>query len=76
MGRVNIHRIIIPETSSKDGLVIDTKYSLESGNALIDSMQIHTVVDGLIGKDISDDLDLFCHLWLTKLVTEELTLVE
>ena len=56
--------------------MIDTKYSLENDNALIDSMKIHTVVDGLIGKDISDDLDLFCHLWLTKLVTDELTLVE
>ena len=56
--------------------MIDTKYSLESGSALIDSMKIHTVVDGLIGKDISDDLDLFCHLWLTKLVTEELTLIK
>ncbi len=76
MGRLNIHRIIIPETESKDGLMIDTKYSLENDNALIDSMKIHTVVDGLIGKDISDDLDLFCHLWLTKLVTEELTLIK
>ncbi len=76
MGRLNIHRIIIPETESKDGLMIDTKYSLENDNALIDSMKIHTVVDGLIGKDISDDLDLFFHLWLTKLVTEELTLIK
>ena len=76
MGRINIHRIIIPEADNRDGLMIDTKYSLESGTALIDSMKIHTVVDGLVGKNISDDLDLFCHLWLTKLVTEELTLVE
>ncbi len=76
MGRINIHRIIIPEADHRDRLMIDTKYSLESGTALIDSMKIHTVVDGLIGKDISDDLDLFCHIWLTKLVTDELTLVE
>tara|TARA_R110000824_G_scaffold349911_1_gene536816 strand:- start:3635 stop:3862 length:228 start_codon:yes stop_codon:yes gene_type:complete len=75
VGRINIHRVIIPETESKDGIVINTKYSLENGNALIDSMKIYTVVDGLIGRDISDTLDLFCHLWLTKLVTEELALV-
>ena len=33
MGRINIHRIIIPETDSKDGLVSDTNYSLESDMA-------------------------------------------
>jgi len=28
------------------------------------------------GKDISDELDIFCHLYLTKLITEELSEID
>ena len=36
-------------------------------------MQVYYVDKEIVGKDISDELDIFCHLYLTKLITEELS---
>jgi len=38
-------------------------------------MRVYYVDNETIGKDIADDLDIFCHLYLTKLITEELSLI-
>ncbi len=38
-------------------------------------MKIYVVDNKTVGKDISDELDIFCHLYLTKLVTDELDLL-
>ena len=38
-------------------------------------MRVYYVHNNVVGKEISDDLDIFCHLYLTKLVTEELSLI-
>ena len=39
-------------------------------------MQVYYVDDSIVGKDITDELDIFCHLYLTKLVTEELSEID
>ena len=39
-------------------------------------MRVYYVDSGVVGKDIADDLDIFCHLYLTKLVTEELSEID
>ena len=36
-------------------------------------MKVYYVDDSIVGKNITDELDIFCHLYLTKLVTEELS---
>ena len=38
-------------------------------------MQVYYVDKEMVGKNICDELDIFCHLYLTKLVTEELSLI-
>ena len=38
-------------------------------------MKVYYVDNNKVGKNISDELDIFCHLYLTKLVTEELSLI-
>ena len=38
-------------------------------------MQVYYVDQEVVGKNISKELDIFCHLYLTKLVTEELSLI-
>jgi len=39
-------------------------------------MRVYYVDNEVVGKDIADDLDIFCHLYLTKLVTEELSEID
>lgn len=38
-------------------------------------MQVYYVDKEIVGKNISGELDIFCHLYITKLVTEELSLI-
>ena len=38
-------------------------------------MRVYYVDKKVVGKNISEELDIFCHLYLTKLVTEELSLI-
>ena len=38
-------------------------------------MQVYIVDTETVGADISDQIDIFCHLYLTKLITEELNLL-
>ena len=38
-------------------------------------MQVYYVDKEVVGSNISADLDIFCHLYLTKLITEELSLI-
>ena len=41
----------------------------------ITAMQVYIVDTETVGADISDQIDIFCHLYLTKLITEELNLL-
>ena len=73
MGRINIHRTIIPETSFGPGGLVQTIFDFNKKQLCITGMRIYIVHSGTVGKDISEDLDIFCHLYITKLVTEELS---
>jgi len=75
VGRINIHRTLIPESSLGPGVLVLTTFEYDKKLPHITKMKVYVVDGEIIGKDISDDLDIFCHLYLTKLVTEELALL-
>ena len=67
-----IHRIHIPETLYKDGILIDADYNLTNGTNVMLGLRVHTIINGRIGHNIYDELDLICHLWMAKLMMDEL----
>ena len=76
MGRINIHRTYIPESKLGPGVLVQSYYELKKSIPCITEMQVYYVDDSIVGKDITDELDIFCHLYLTKLVTEELSEID
>ncbi len=76
MGRINIHRTYIPESSLGPGVLVQTYYEFEKSIPCISKMQVYYVDNSIVGKDITDELDIFCHLYLTKLITEELSEID
>ncbi len=75
MGGINIHRTHIPESSLGPGVLVQTTFEYEEKIPHITRMRVFVVDNNVVGSDISDDLDIFCHLYLTKLVTDELDLL-
>ncbi len=75
MGGINIHRTHIPESSLGPGVLVQTTFEYEKEIPHITRMRVFVVDNNVVGSDISDDLDIFCHLYLTKLVTDELDLL-
>ena len=73
MGRINIHRTYIPESDLGPGVLVQSYYELKKSIPCITEMKVYYVDDSIVGKNITDELDIFCHLYLTKLVTEELS---
>ncbi len=73
MGRINIHRTYIPESEHGPGILVHSYYELKKSIPCIKEMRVYYVDEEIVGKDISDELDIFCHLYITKLVTEELS---
>ena len=75
MGRINIHRTYIPESNLGPGILVHSYYEFKKSIPCIKDMQVYYVDKEIVGQDISEELDIFCHLYLTKLVTEELSLI-
>jgi len=75
VGRINIHRTYIPESDLGPGILVHSYYEYKKSTPLITEMQVYYVDQEVVGKNISKELDIFCHLYLTKLVTEELSLI-
>ena len=75
MGGINIHRTYIPESELGPGILVHTYYEIKKYIPCIKDMRVYYVDKETVGKNISDELDIFCHLYLTKLVTEELSLI-
>jgi len=75
VGRINIHRTNIPESDLGPGILVLTYYEYKKSIPHITEMQVYYVDKKIVGKNISEELDIFCHLYLTKLVTEELSLI-
>ena len=72
MGRINIHRVIIPPSSEGDGVLVQAHYTLDEEFIKISKLQVHTIIEGVVGKDIGEELDLISHLFITKLVEADL----
>ena len=75
MGRINIHRTYIPESEHGPGILVHSYYEFKKSIPCITEMRVYYVDNKIVGKNISDQLDIFCHLYITKLVTEELSLI-
>lgn len=75
MGGINIHRTYIPESELGPGILVHSYYEYKKSIPLIKEMRVYYVDKKVVGKNISEELDIFCHLYLTKLVTEELSLI-
>ena len=75
MGGINIHRTYIPESELGPGILVHTYYEIKKSIPLITEMKVYYVDKEMVGENISEELDIFCHLYLTKLVTEELSLI-
>ena len=72
MGGINIHRVIIPPSPAGDGVLVQAQYTLDEQFIKISKLQVHTVIDGIVGEDIGEELDLISHLFITKLVEADL----
>ena len=72
MGLINIHRVIIPPSPEGDGVVIQAHYAFDKNIICITKLGVYTIVDGIIGYNIGEDLDLISHLFMTKLLEAEL----
>tara|TARA_R100000900_G_scaffold49274_1_gene39557 strand:+ start:266 stop:445 length:180 start_codon:yes stop_codon:yes gene_type:complete len=57
-------------------VLVQTYYEFEKSIPCISKMQVYYVDNSIVGKDITDELDIFCHLYLTKLITEELSEID
>ena len=75
MGGINIHRTYIPESELGPGILVHSFYEYKKSIPYITEMQVYYVDQEVVGKNISQELDIFCHLYITKLVTEELSLI-
>jgi|TARA_E500000305_G_C3829508_1_gene146655 hypothetical protein len=75
VGRINIHRTYIPESYLGPGVLVHTTFEYKKEIPHILALQVYVVDNETVGNEISEELDIFCHLYLTKLVTEELSLL-
>jgi len=67
-----VHRIVIPPSPDGDGVFIQAHYTISENIVEINRLRVHTIIDNYIGSDISDNLDLISHLFMTKLVESDL----
>ena len=72
MGGINIHRVVIPPSLDGDGVLVQAHYTINKNIISISKLQVYTIVDGILGNDMGEDLDLISHLFITKLVEADL----
>ena len=53
-------------------MLVQAQYTLDEQFIKISKLQVHTVIDGIVGEDIGEELDLISHLFITKLVEADL----
>tara|TARA_R110002020_G_scaffold183402_3_gene379734 strand:+ start:709 stop:945 length:237 start_codon:yes stop_codon:yes gene_type:complete len=71
VGLTNIHRVIIPPSPEGDGALIQAHYVFDKNIICITKLGVYTIVNGIIGCDIGENLDLISHLFMTKLIEAE-----
>tara|TARA_R110001583_G_C5317590_1_gene376827 strand:- start:172 stop:399 length:228 start_codon:yes stop_codon:yes gene_type:complete len=69
---INIHRVIVPPSPEGDGALIQAQYTLDKNIVSISKLQVYHVINGILGDDIGEKLDLVSHLFITKLVEADL----
>ena len=72
MGLLNIHRIIIPPSPEGGGALIQAHYTFDKNIVCIIKLGVYTIVNGIIGRNIGEELDFISRLFMTKLLEAEL----
>ena len=67
-----VHRIVIPPSPDGDGVFIQAHYTLSEKIIEITKLRVHTIIGDIVGDDISEQIDLISHLFMTKLVESDL----
>ena len=69
---LNVHRVVILPSPEGDGVLIQADYTVNKNLIEIIKLRVHTILDDIIGDDISEQIDLISHLFMTKLVEADL----
>jgi len=72
VGLLNIHRIIIPPSPEGGGALIQAHYTLDKNIVCIIKLGVYTIVNGMIGRNIGEELDSISYHFMTKLLEVEL----
>ena len=72
---LNVHRIVIPSSSIEEGVLIQADYTVSKNLVEIVKLRVHTIIGDIVGDDISEQIDLISHLFMTKLVESDLNSV-
>ena len=69
---LKIHRVCIPPSPAGEGVLIQAQYSVIDKLIEIVKISVHSIIDDVIGEDISENLDLISELFMVKLVEADL----
>ena len=64
--------MIIPPSPEGDGVVIQAHYVFDKNIIRIIKLGVYTIVNGIIGSNVGEKLDMISHLFMTKLIEAEL----
>ena len=64
--------MIIPPSPGGDGALIQAHYTIDKNIIHIIKLGIYTIVDGIIGRNIGEEVDFTSYLFMTKLFEAEL----
>ena len=64
--------MIIPPSPGGDGALVQAQYTLDKNIVSISKLQVYHIINGILGDDIGEKLDLVSHLFITKLVEADL----
>ena len=73
----NIHRVYLPSPLEEgDGILVDAEWNFtEKQEYEVDKLKVYFILNGEIGNDVSNSIDLSIYLVLARKVIEELELL-
>jgi|TARA_R100001163_G_C4891919_1_gene84522 hypothetical protein len=75
---VNIHRVFLPSPIEQgDGVLVDAEWILNDEEVKVENLRVYFILDEMVGKDVSYDIDLSIYLVLARQAIDEIeTLLE
>jgi hypothetical protein len=71
---LQVHRVLLPSPIEEgDGILTDATWSLNKNDEpVVDNLKVYFILDGNVGKDVSNEIELTIYLWLARKVLEEI----